>query len=682
MVRETWWQWLREATSWIMKALECTGMKNSSSAEDHYAQAHLPAVGTRLGPAWLLGSGSSRMGKMFKRMLVVLLLLAAVSRSNAAHIVGGEIYYDHLGGDQYRVYLTLFRDCTPGNTGFDAMARIGVFGGDFSALSVQTLSFPGATNVPVETNDPCLTVPPSLCLEASTYSGIFVLPPRPDGYILAYQRCCRAPSIVNVLNPVALGLTCTVSIPGSTPINSSPRFNAYPPAVLCLGSDVVFDHSASEADGDSLVYSLCTPFNGGTQANPAPNPPSAPPYTFLPWAPGYSAVYPMDASPIAAIDPTTGLLTLRPTQIASYVVAICVAEYRNGILLTESRRDFQFNVVPCNAQVTAVIEDQTVFCNGLTIEPVNNSINANTWSWDFGEPGLDTDTSSLASPSWTYSQPGTYTVTLIAGPGQVCADTTQVVFVVQDGLDPFFLVPDANCGALSTTLTAEGGQGPGATYQWQFGADAEPSSAVGSPVEVLFPATGTHTVILTVSENGCTESFTAEVVAYPQPTAQFEVDPPSPQSFGTSVVLLDISNGNGATITAWNWSVNGGPIGEGPTMEWIANTAGTNEIVLTITSADGCTSTFSVPYVIIQENIEVPNVFSPNGDGMNDRFNILNIEQHKNQLTIFNRWGMVVYQATDYRNQWAGGDLPEGTYFYDLVLEDGRTFAGPLTLLR
>jgi len=619
---------------------------------------------------------------VLKHMLVVLLLLVGASRTNAAHIVGGEIYYDHLGGDQYRVYLTLFRDCTPGNTGFDALARIGVFGGNFSALSVQTLSFPGATNVPVETNDPCLAVPPSLCLEASTYSGIFVLPPRPDGYILAYQRCCRAPSIINVVNPVALGLTCTVSIPGSTPANSSPRFNAYPPAVLCLGSDVVFDHSASEADGDSLVYSLCTPFNGGTQANPAPNPPSAPPYTFLPWAPGYSAIYPMDSAPIAAIDAATGILTLRPTQIASYVIAICVAEYRNGVLLTESRRDFQFNVVPCDAQITAVIEDQAVYCNGLTIEPGNNSINASTWWWDFGEPGLSTDTSSMQFPSWTYSAPGSYTVTLIAGPGQVCADTAQVIFVVQDGLNVSFTVPDPLCGPLSTTLTATGNAGVGATYLWQFGPGAQPPTATGPSVEVLFPAIGGQPVTLTASENGCVGTFTAEVVAHPQPTAQFTGDPPSPQLFGTSVLLSDASNANGAIITAWNWTVNGSPIGEGPSVEWLASVAGTNEVVLTITTADGCSSSFTVPYEIIQENIEVPNVFTPNGDGTNDRFTILNIEQYRNQLTIFNRWGMVVHQAKDYRNQWTGGDQPEGTYFYELVLEDGRSFTGALTLLR
>ena len=69
-----------------------------------------------------------------------LLALMALN-SNATHIIGGEIYYDHLGGDQYRVFLKLYRDCGPGNvnnTQYDAAATIGVFGGDGSALFTQS----------------------------------------------------------------------------------------------------------------------------------------------------------------------------------------------------------------------------------------------------------------------------------------------------------------------------------------------------------------------------------------------------------------------------------------------------------------------------------------------------------------------------------------------------------------
>jgi gliding motility-associated-like protein len=51
-------------------------------------------------------------------------------------------------------------------------------------------------------------------------------------------------------------------------------------------------------------------------------------------------------------------------------------------------------------------------------------------------------------------------------------------------------------------------------------------------------------------------------------------------------------------------------------------------------------------------------------------------------LTIFNRWGMPVYETANYRNQWTGEGVPDGTYYYVLALDDGREFTGHVTLLR
>jgi gliding motility-associated-like protein len=59
-----------------------------------------------------------------------------------------------------------------------------------------------------------------------------------------------------------------------------------------------------------------------------------------------------------------------------------------------------------------------------------------------------------------------------------------------------------------------------------------------------------------------------------------------------------------------------------------------------------------------------------------------NIEFFQNELAIFDRWGIIVYEKKDYRNQWKGEEQPDGTYFYVLVLEDGREFTGHLTLLK
>ncbi|MBL7939518.1 MAG: gliding motility-associated C-terminal domain-containing protein [Flavobacteriales bacterium] len=617
-------------------------------------------------------------------------LFSASLRLGATHIIGGALYYDHLGGDQYRVMLEIYRDCGPGNvsgTGFDAAATIGVFGGDGTFISYQALTFPGAQLVEVDLDNPCLTAPPTICVELAVYTGTFDLPARPDGYHLSYQRCCRTPTIINIAGAQDAGLTCTVRIPPAiNGTNSAARFTQYPPAVLCLDEGLEFDHSATDADGDSLVYELCSPYNGGSQADPIPLP-LPPPYTEVEWSNGYSDAYPMDADPGIAIDPGTGLLTVRPSLSASYTVAIRVKEYREGVLLSETRRDFRFDVVPCQNEVTALIAPQSSsspdqFCAGLVMDFENISPTGQTWHWDFGETNSLYDTSSVESPTWFYSAPGTYLVTLVANPGLTCTDTTQAEFQVYPTPGVFFELPTAACGGLTTEFVALGGFSSGATFAWDFGPDAIPQTASSPIVNVELPPTGVHTVSVTVTDHGCVGSHTEEVLVNPVPTAGFSVWPPSPQPFGTDVLFQDGSVQNGTTITQWEWTANGNHLGEGGTFLWPSPLPGTYEVQLAITSADGCTSTYTVPYEIIEVPIIIPNVFTPNGDGSNDRFSIRNIEQHKNELKVYDRWGLLVYEATNYQNQWSGVGVPDGTYYYELLLLNGRSFKGHFTVLR
>lgn len=85
--------------------------------------------------------------------------------------------------------------------------------------------------------------------------------------------------------------------------------------------------------------------------------------------------------------------------------------------------------------------------------------------------------------------------------------------------------------------------------------------------------------------------------------------------------------------------------------------------------------------------LKIPNVFTPNGDGVNDRFEIRGLEFYpENRLVIFNRWGNEVYAAKTYNNDWDGANLSEGTYYYilDLRLHSGhwQTFKGFVTVIR
>lgn len=85
------------------------------------------------------------------------------------------------------------------------------------------------------------------------------------------------------------------------------------------------------------------------------------------------------------------------------------------------------------------------------------------------------------------------------------------------------------------------------------------------------------------------------------------------------------------------------------------------------TTDDGCTDSILFIVDVREIKLEVPNVFTPNGDGINDYFEIKNLDSYvSNELVIYNRWGKKVYEASNYRNQWDGNSLNNGVYYYVL----------------
>lgn len=524
---------------------------------------------------------------MMQRSFLLLLAVLIMQALHATHIIGGEMFYDHLGGNQYRVTLTLYRDCGPDNvngTGFDGAAQLAVYNAMGDLVQDVTVFDPGETEVPVDLNDPCLSAPPEVCVATTQYVHVFTLPPIPGGYTISYQRCCRTPAMVN-LNGLQ-GLTCTVDIPGPpNAINSSARFADYPPIALCMDQDMVFDHSATDPDGDQLVYSLCSPFQGADDINPAPLA-GPPPYASVNWAAGYSGSAPLDSDPPIAIDPVTGVLTVHPTLQGSFTVGVCVTELRNGVIIGVARRDFMFKVVQCDAAVTAVIADQSggQICTGLTQAFENESINGVQWLWNFGDPTTDTDVSTEQEPSWTYALPGTYTVTLIANPGSACADTSENTFAISLPLDAYFDRPPIRCPDEPAAFVAGGTFTPTTSIAWDFGAVGAPSTSdIADPI-VRFLPVGVHPVTVTYSEGGCTDSYTDSVVVHPLPVVAFESDRSA--CVGASFSFENLSQAS--TPLSFLWDLGDGTTSTDSSLAHTYLEPGTYTIKLQGSTSEGC----------------------------------------------------------------------------------------------
>lgn len=391
---------------------------------------------------------------MIRAIVFFILLFSVLNNISAKHIIGGVMYYEWVSSNgninRYRIVLKMYRDCKPeqNKAEFDGLSgQLEAWATIYQGTSLYRERFdfgrPSVNNIGVEVTNKCLVVPPDICVEEGIYTTMVDLPVSTSSYFITYQRCCRNNSISNLVSPGDVGATFVVEITprAQTLNNTSPQFVNFPPTAICANFPLIFDHSATDKNGDSLAYSLCAPFQGGGNdemgtsgcAVLAPDPDCPPPYDEVSYRSPYSALNPLGGNPILSIDPATGLLSGMPTTIGQFVVGICVKEYRNGQLLSEIRRDFQFNVTSCSKTVDALVEALGVegrnieikVCGDSVVNITNNStltsnIFDQTWNFDYMGQTQTSKTKDLRLP---VPDLGLYIGTLILNPGLPCSDT-------------------------------------------------------------------------------------------------------------------------------------------------------------------------------------------------------------------------------------------------------------------
>ena len=456
-------------------------------------------------------------------ILLFIILLLSVNVF-ATHIIGGEITYKYLGNNSYKITLKVYRDCNTGQAPFDDPAVLGVFNGQGALISTINMGNPAVTNIPPNLNNPCITIPPDVCVEQAIYTSTQNFPPLAGGYQIVYQRCCRNGTIVNINDPGNVGSTYIAKIPDVSVYgyNSSPIFTNYPPIAVCEGMELLFDHSATDPDGDVLVYSFCTPYEGATAGNPMPQPPNGPPFGTVIWVPPFSMTNQISSTPQMSINANTGLLTANPDAVGQYVVGVCVKEYRNGVFLGEDRRDFQFNVTQCNPVVLAKFNttignlDTVLACGEFTIKFNDASIGDQNLVWDFGDPSTNLDVSTSQHPLYTYPGAGNYTVTLIVNPGLPCSDTAVKVISIHNPIQTDFSF-DTVCAFSPTSFFDESVTLEGFMNSWNWSFDDGTSSIVQNPANI-YQQGGTYDVTLISANNfGCKDTVTKQVLVYSLP---------------------------------------------------------------------------------------------------------------------------------------------------------------------
>jgi len=545
-----------------------------------------------------------------KKFVITIILSVFLVNAFAAHIKGGFITYRYLGPGiinssnlRYRITLTIYMTCD--NLGPGQLSNpinLTVFRGDGTTqFDNPSVNITNQYRLGKGADEPCITGDQSGCYytiveyELNSYE----LPVSADGYTISYQRCCRIPGMDNILNSASVGNTYSIKIPGTASAvpnanrNSSPDFKVNDTAVVCGGSYFSFPLDAIDPDGDVLVYTLCTAFDGGSTNEPAPNPAAQPPYGTVSYQGGFSGAQPM--GPEVTINPTTGLLSgVAPTitSTGEYVVTVCVTEYRNGIFLAESRKELHIRVRDC-IPLIARLDPKPVTCDGFNVSFSNAEMlpSGSNYEWNFGDPASGPlNFSSSPTPSHPFTDTGIFTIKLkVFLAGGLCADSTTSIVKVYPGFFPGFNINPPFCKGIPVQFTDQttSNYGIPTGWRWNFGNNAatNDSSTAKNP-SYTYPDAGIYTVKLVVSNTfGCTDSTTRQVTITDNPTLRV-IPKDTTYCSLDSVTLTATGTGN------FNWTPATNMIGANTATPTVFPSVPTQYFVSL--NANGCVSRDSV----------------------------------------------------------------------------------------
>ena len=614
--------------------------------------------------------------------------LLAAGPAGATHIVGGELDLQHQTGSSYALTLTLYFDAVNGNAAaLDQALTAGIFD-KATNRQLQSVVLPLTSNTFVSyTNPACavgslstrkLVYTKSITLDAATYASA-------GGYYAAVERCCRNLAISNIVNPGGAAQTFYLEFPavvrnGAPFVDSTPRLFPALGDYACRDNLFYYDFGGQDPDGDSLVYDMVTPLNGhSTAVNPS-SLPAAAPYSTVTWTTGLGTANQIPGAPALGIDARTGRLTVRPSRLGLFVFGVRCAEYRRGVKIGETRRDFQLYVLNCPSNNPPVV---TVQANGRayragcdTVRFVPGGPRCLTLRYTDPDPNSTLTltaqpvnfTDAATAPAFTTStggtvrasgQPDTLTATLCF---PACADTKGKVYRLN------VLVADNGCSLPKRD-----------TVQVAF--IAVPPVSTVPVLTTSFPPEMPGATAPTVVRLALNQPYSATLLGTdlaPNPLTLSATG----QGFDLASVGMSFTaqNGTGRATATFAWTPGCGLV-----------TARDSGLVVRFALTQGgsiCTPhnrtraiRFVVPRPSDSLTFRPPNIITPNGDGRNEAFTLdqaLPPDFCASQfagVSIFSRWGRLVYQSPTRSFSWAGGGVG-GIYYYLVTFTDGRRFKG------
>ena len=442
----------------------------------------------------------------------------------ARHIKGGEISYLYIGPgatagtERYEITLRLFLECNASGQQLDAEANIGIFRNiNETSIAGSPFLFPLRSDefINLTTPNPCISSPSAVCYRLRIYKRTIDLPIEPGGYTMVFQRCCRINGLINLTPNSNVGSSYTCRMGGSdfldSKTNSSPSFAIKDTVLICQFRPFTLNFSAEDPEGDSLSYEFCDAYTanqGGGGGVIDPIPPSQ--IGFVTYAAGFSGSSPL--GPSVKINPVNGIISGVAPGGGDYVISVCVREWRKGRIISEHRKDFNIKVDQQCDLAAAVLHPLYTNCDNFSFAFQNETFPSpliHTYHWDFGVLNINSDTSNLSTPLYTYRDTGTYKIKLTINPGEQCSDSTESKVKIYPGFFAGFTITGA-CVQVPYLFSDTTKARYGVVNNWKWNLGDETSAEDTSSQKITnwqYSTPGLKSVALIVSSSfGCIDT--------------------------------------------------------------------------------------------------------------------------------------------------------------------------------
>lgn len=323
-------------------------------------------------------------------------------------------------------------------------------------------------------------------------------------------------------------------------------------------------------------------------------------------------------------------------------------------------------------------QGSAVFTNASKVAD-NSSL---TYRWTFGD---GSPAATTPNPSHVYAAAGSYTVQLTATSAYGCMHDTAKVLdkFYNKPLAGFTVEPDTLCQG-SDNIFTDASTAPNSSitkWSWDFGDGS--TAATRNPVK-RYDAPGNYNVTLTVTNTvGCvSDVFSDQVIVYLQPV--IDAGPSFTVTQGSLVQFRPTANDSTALTFLWTPATDfADPTILSPSLIAMRDETYT----LTARGQGNCSATDQMAVKVLKP-VNVPNAFSPNGDGINDTWTIPNLADYPGAtVDVYNRYGQRIYSSSGYGvawdGTWNGKMLPLATYYYVIKLQNGfPPLTGYVTILR